>query len=136
MIMDHITIATRGSLLAMWQARWVQDLLQKAQERPVHIKTLKTTGDLMQDKSTTPVTVLSSVPHWSTGKGVFVKEIQQALIAGDAQIAVHSMKDVPIPQTPGLCLAGMLPRAAANDVIVLSPKTLKLLKMLVLELTN
>ena len=78
-------IATRGSPLALWQARWVQEhILEQHPEISVELLILKTTGDLIQDRP------LSEVG----GKGLFIKELETALLDGRADMAVHSMKDV------------------------------------------
>ena len=78
-------IATRGSPLALWQARWVQDnIIERYPEITVELLILKTTGDRIQDRP------LSEVG----GKGLFIKELETALLDGRADMAVHSMKDV------------------------------------------
>jgi len=78
-------IATRGSPLALWQARWVQEnILEQHPEISVELLILKTTGDRIQDRP------LSEVG----GKGLFIKELETALLDGRADMAVHSMKDV------------------------------------------
>lgn len=78
-------IATRGSPLALWQARWVQkNILEQYPEISVELLILKTTGDSIQDRP------LSEVG----GKGLFIKELETALLDGRADMAVHSMKDV------------------------------------------
>ena len=80
-----LKIATRGSPLALWQARWVRgNILERYPEITVELLILKTTGDLIQDRP------LSEVG----GKGLFIKELETALLAGRADLAVHSMKDV------------------------------------------
>ena len=78
-------IATRGSPLALWQARWVQkNIFEQHPEISVELLILKTTGDRIQDRP------LSEVG----GKGLFIKELETALLDGRADMAVHSMKDV------------------------------------------
>ncbi len=78
-------IATRGSPLALWQARWVQEnIFEQHHEISVELLILKTTGDRIQDRP------LSEVG----GKGLFIKELETALLDGRADMAVHSMKDV------------------------------------------
>ena len=78
-------IATRGSPLALWQARWVQEnIFEQHPEISVELLILKTTGDRIQDRP------LSEVG----GKGLFIKELETALLDGRADMAVHSMKDV------------------------------------------
>ncbi len=90
--MDSLTIATRGSALALWQAHFTRDTLRKCYpDLSVKILTLTTTGDRILEKSLAKI----------GGKGLFVKEIEEALQDGRAQIAVHSMKDVPVIETEG-----------------------------------
>lgn len=109
MTTEPIRIATRGSRLALVQARLAGDALQKQTGRPYALVTVKTTGDKFMGD-------LSKVG----GKGVFVKEIEEALQAGEADIAVHSMKDVPgaEEQPEGLVIAAILPREDIRDVCV------------------
>ncbi|MDR0454730.1 MAG: hydroxymethylbilane synthase [Deferribacteraceae bacterium] len=86
-----VTIATRGSELALWQANHIKDMIEREHpEVKVSLNVIKTTGDKILD---VPLATIG-------GKGLFVKEIEDALLAGKADIAVHSMKDVPaiIPQ--------------------------------------
>lgn len=84
--MDHIRIATRGSKLALWQAEHIKALLLETYPHlDVSLEIIKTKGDKIQDVPLAQV----------GGKGLFVKEIEEALLDGRADIAVHSMKDVP-----------------------------------------
>lgn len=119
-------IATRKSPLALWQANYVKQLLE-AQEYspPVSLLPVVTTGDVLQGKPLREYT-LEKASHtpFETGKGLFIKEIQEALCDGRAHVAVHSMKDLPVPQTQGLCTGALLPRAMPCDALVLSPKVL------------
>ncbi|MDY7000653.1 MAG: hydroxymethylbilane synthase [Thermodesulfobacteriota bacterium] len=97
--MKKLTIATRGSKLALWQAEHVKALLEK--EYPgieVELLKIKTTGDKILDVPLAKV----------GGKGLFVKEIEEALLDGRADLAVHSMKDVPVELPEGLML-GIIP---------------------------
>ncbi|HXW68644.1 MAG TPA: hydroxymethylbilane synthase, partial [Dissulfurispiraceae bacterium] len=81
-----IIIGTRGSALALWQAEWVKAGLEKLSAGvQVELNKIKTTGDKILDVPLAKV----------GGKGLFVKEIEEALLEGRADIAVHSMKDVP-----------------------------------------
>ncbi|NPA12332.1 MAG: hydroxymethylbilane synthase [Epsilonproteobacteria bacterium] len=79
-----LTIATRGSKLALWQAEWVKKELEKLGNE-VDLKVVTTTGDKILDK---PLAQIG-------GKGLFIKEVEEALLRGDAQVAVHSLKDFP-----------------------------------------
>ena len=82
-----ITIGSRGSQLALWQANWVKSQIERFNDGlEVHIRIIKTSGDIIKD---VPLAKIG-------GKGLFVKEIEEALLAKDIDIAVHSMKDVPI----------------------------------------
>lgn len=106
--MSRLTIATRGSALALWQANHVRDALLVA--RPgieVELLTLKTTGDKILDR---PLAAIG-------GKALFVKEIEEALLDGRAHIAVHSMKDVPAALAPGLHMAATSKRADPFDAL-------------------
>lgn len=108
-----IRIATRASRLALWQAEHVRDLLKSAApERAVEIVPLSTIGD--RDK-TEALTRLGG----GSGVGVFTREIQAALLDGRADVAVHSLKDLPTEPVDGLCLAAVPARGAMFDVLVL-----------------
>ncbi|SFF52768.1 hydroxymethylbilane synthase [Fontimonas thermophila] len=104
-----LRIATRESPLALWQARHVQHALQRAHPGlEVQLVPMTTQGDRML------ATSLSALG----GKGLFVKELEQALLEHRADIAVHSMKDVPVHQPQGLCLAAYLPGEDPRDAFV------------------
>ncbi|MEO1959168.1 MAG: hydroxymethylbilane synthase [Nautiliaceae bacterium] len=79
-----LKIATRGSKLALWQAEWVKKRLEKLGHE-VELKIVITTGDKILDKPLADI----------GGKGLFIKEVEEALLRGEAQIAVHSLKDFP-----------------------------------------
>ncbi|MDW8336604.1 MAG: hydroxymethylbilane synthase [Tepidimonas sp.] len=102
-----LTIATRESRLALWQAQHVQALLQAAGHR-VRLLGLTTRGDQILDRT------LSKVG----GKGLFVKELEVALEEGRADLAVHSLKDVPMELPAGFALAAVLPREDPRDAWV------------------
>lgn len=107
--MSVLRIATRESPLALWQAHHVQALLAAAHpELQVALLPMTTLGDQRLEGS------LSKVG----GKGLFVKELEQALLDGRADIAVHSMKDVPADQPEGLMLATYLPGEDPRDAFV------------------
>ena len=105
-----IVIATRESRLALWQATHVQQLLQ-ARGHAVTLLGMTTRGDQILDRS------LSKVG----GKGLFVKELENALEDGRADIAVHSLKDVPMDMPPGFTLACVMERDEPRDALV-SPR--------------
>jgi hydroxymethylbilane synthase len=105
----NIKIGTRGSSLAVTQANLVADLIKK--ERPdvnIEIRIIKTSGDIMQDVSLLKI----------GGKGVFVKEIEDALLSSTIDLAVHSMKDAPTETPAGLAFAAVLPREDVRDILV------------------
>src|SRR5262252_4274323 len=108
-----LRIGTRGSKLALIQARLVRDALAAALPAlmpPDVIETvvIKTTGDAIQDRPLAE----------AGGKGLFVKEIEEALLSGRIDAAVHSMKDMPTAQPAGLVIASFLPREDARDVLI------------------
>lgn len=105
-----IRIATRTSDLALWQAHYVAGLLIELSEPPeVEIVHITTSGDRDQ------ASALSAFG----GSGAFTREVQHAVLDGRADIAVHSLKDLPTQSAPGLTLAAVPQRAATGDVIVL-----------------
>lgn len=107
--MKKLVIATRGSALALWQANHIRDrILVLAPELEVTLSVIKTRGDIILDVP------LSQVG----GKGLFVKEIEEALLSGAADLAVHSMKDVPMFLPEGLLLAAVPERANPTDVLL------------------
>jgi hydroxymethylbilane synthase len=107
-----LRLGTRGSKLALTQAGLVRDALVAADiglpERAIEIVPIRTTGDVIQDRP------LSE----AGGKGLFVKEIEEALFAGRIDAAVHSMKDMPTTQPMELFIASFLPREDARDVLI------------------
>jgi len=104
-----IRIATRKSPLALWQAEHVRERLQAAHPGlVVELLTMSTQGDKILD---TPLAKIG-------GKGLFVKELEQSLLEGRADIAVHSMKDVPVELPPGLHLPVILEREEPRDAFV------------------
>ena len=110
--LQHCVIATRESPLAMWQALHIQDRLRKHYPKAqVDILGMTTRGDQILDKT------LSKVG----GKGLFVKELEAAMLAGEADLAVHSLKDVPMELPEGFVLAAVCTREDPRDAFV-SPK--------------
>ena len=102
-----LVIASRGSQLALWQARWVAAQLSAA-GHPCRIEIVKTTGDKITD-----------VPLAKVGtKGLFTKEIEEALLDGRADLAVHSLKDLPTELPEGLVLAAVPEREDPRDAVV------------------
>jgi len=104
-----IVIATRGSMLALWQANHIKDSIEKEHSgTSVELLKIKTTGDKILDVPLAKV----------GGKGLFVKEIEEALIDGKADLAVHSLKDVPTELPQGLGLAAITEREDARDALI------------------
>jgi hydroxymethylbilane synthase len=104
-----LKIGTRGSALALTQARWVADQLKnQLPDVGVEITVIKTKGDIMQDVSLAKI----------GGKGVFVKEIEDALLRGDIDLAVHSMKDVPVDLPDILEIGITTEREDPRDVLI------------------
>ncbi len=107
--MQKVVIATRGSALALWQAEHIKSkLMQEHKSLEVELLVLKTKGDIILDVPLAKV----------GGKGLFVKEIEEALLDGRADIAVHSMKDVPMQLPQGLILAAIPEREILSDVFL------------------
>src|SRR5262245_58371410 len=107
--MSILRIATRQSKLALWQAEHVAAQLRAAHPKlQVELVRITTTGDRILDR---PLAAVG-------GKGLFIKELEVALAEGRADIAVHSMKDVPSELPSGMHLAAMLPRVDARDAFV------------------
>ncbi len=105
----QLRIGTRGSALALWQAEWVKaQLLAAHEELAVELLVIKTTGDKILDVPLAKV----------GGKGLFVKEIEEALLDGKADLAVHSVKDMPAELPEGLHLAVMPPREDPRDALI------------------
>ena len=104
-----LRIATRKSPLALWQANHVRDaLLARNPELEVELVTMTTQGDKILD---TPLAKVG-------GKGLFVKELETGMLEGRADLAVHSMKDVPVEFPEGLGLAAVLPREDPRDALI------------------
>jgi hydroxymethylbilane synthase len=111
-----VRIATRRSALAKWQANHVRDLLLAREPGlPVELLELMTRGDRILDVPLAEV----------GGKGLFVKEIEDALLRREAQIAVHSMKDLPAVLADGLIIAAVPPREDPRDALVSKGKRLE-----------
>ena len=105
----ELVIGTRRSKLALWQAEWVHARLRELEpELAVSLKRIKTTGDKILD------TPLASIG----GKGLFVKEIEEALLRGEIDLAVHSMKDVPTRLPAGLEILAIPEREDPRDVLI------------------
>ena len=104
-----VTIGSRGSPLALWQANWVKGLLlENHSDLAVDIKIIKTSGDKIQNMP------LSKIG----GKGLFVKEIEEGLLKREVDFAVHSMKDMPISFPMNLCIACVTKRENPFDALI------------------
>ena len=111
MSQQRLRIGTRASRLALWQAEWVQSSLQKFHPGlQVELTKIQTEGDRILD---VPLAKIG-------GKGLFVKEIEEALLDGRIDLAVHSMKDVPTQLPPGLEMCCITERADPRDCLVLA----------------
>lgn len=107
-----LRLATRGSALALAQAHYVRARLQTLLPGlRIDVQVFKTSGDWLQDK--TQREMPGSLP-----KGLFTKELENALLEGEADLAVHSLKDLPTELPDGLCLAAISPREEARDVLL------------------
>src|ERR1041385_6937515 len=102
-----LRLGTRGSRLALAQAGLVRDGLA-AFNVACQLVPLKTTGDRIQDRPRAA----------AGGKGLFTKELEEALLRGEIDLAVHSMKDVPVVLPVGLTIVALLPREDARDVFI------------------
>jgi hydroxymethylbilane synthase len=106
---NPLRIGTRGSQLALWQARAAVAAIEAAGGPPCELSVIRTSGDRLAEAP------LSEVG----GKRLFVKEIEDALAHGDVDVAVHSCKDMPADLPAGLAVAAVLPREMPNDAVVL-----------------
>src|SRR4030095_12126181 len=108
-----LVIGSRGSKLALWQSEQAKTRLKFINPNiDITIEVIKTTGDVKSD----PLTVIG-------GKGVFTKELEDALLDGRIDIAVHSLKDLPTFLPPGLSISAIGEREDARDALVLSIRT-------------
>lgn len=109
MTKNKVVIGTRASKLALWQAEWVKSELQRTNHGlQVELNKIKTSGDKILDVPLAQV----------GGKGLFVKEIEEAMLRGEADLAVHSMKDVPTEFPEGLELAVICKREDPRDAFI------------------
>jgi hydroxymethylbilane synthase len=106
--LEKLTVATRGSALALWQAHHVSGLVSQ-RGLATELLILKTTADRVQDR----------MLHEIGGKGLFIRELEQALLDRRADFAVHSLKDMPARVLSPFTLPAILPRHAPTDVLIL-----------------
>jgi len=105
----NIVIGSRGSQLALWQANWVKSELERLHDNvDIDIRIIATSGDIIQD---VPLAKIG-------GKGLFVKEIEEALLANEIDLAVHSMKDVPIELPTELGISVITKRENPLDALI------------------
>ena len=108
-MVDQLIIASRESPLAMWQAEHIQSRIQALYPKlKINIQGFKTQGDLILDQSLATI----------GGKGLFIKELEQALVEHKAHLAVHSMKDLPMDMPAGFCIAAITEREDPRDALV------------------
>lgn len=106
--MNRLIIATRGSKLALWQSEYIKARLEAHHNIEVELKIMMTKGDKILD---TPLALIG-------GKGLFTKELQEAMLRGEAHLAVHSLKDVPTVFPKGLCLSAITKREDSRDAFL------------------
>ena len=107
--MEILKIATRKSVLAMWQSEHIRDkILSRYPELAVELTGMKTKGDVILD---TPLAKIG-------GKGLFTKELEDSMLSGETHIAVHSLKDVPVVFPDGLVLAAICSREDVRDAML------------------
>ena len=106
--MSKIIIGTRGSELALWQANYIKSELENIGQE-VELKIITTKGDAIQHLSFDKI----------EGKGFFTKELEDALLNGDIDMAVHSMKDLPTTQPEGLKIAAVSYRDLPEDWLII-----------------
>ncbi|HYO99233.1 MAG TPA: hydroxymethylbilane synthase [Pyrinomonadaceae bacterium] len=106
---EHFIIGSRGSKLALWQSEWVKARLTELHPRTeIRIEIIKTSGDVMQN---VPLAVIG-------GKGVFTKELEEALLAEEIDLAVHSLKDLPTTLPDNLSITAVTEREDARDALI------------------
>src|SRR5205823_6318221 len=115
-----LRLGTRGSALALWQANWTKSQLeQRWPDLAVELVPIKTTGDKILDVPLAKV----------GGKGLFTKEIDEALLGGRIDLAVHSMKDIPFQLPPGIEFGAIPEREDSRDAFISSGRKLEELQI-------
>jgi len=110
-----LRIGTRGSALALWQANFVAESLRKLHGVEVDLIRIRTSGDRLL---AAPVAQVNAQMSAESGKGIFIKELEEALLAGAIDLAVHSMKDVPTETPDGLAFAAVTLREDSRDCVI------------------
>jgi hydroxymethylbilane synthase len=111
----RLRIGTRGSSLALWQANHIADSLAKLHGVETELVRIRTSGDRLQSAS---VAQVNDAIGAEGGKGIFIKEIEDALLSGAVDLAVHSMKDVPTETPAGLAFAAITRREDPRDCLI------------------
>ena len=110
--MKLLRIATRGSALALWQANHIRERLAQLHDIESELIRIRTSGDKFQGAS------VAQVSEQAGTKGIFIKELEEALLAGTADLAVHSMKDVPTENPAGLVFPAITKREDVRDCLI------------------
>ena len=110
--MKPLRIATRGSALALWQANYIRERLAQLHGVESELVRIRTSGDNFQSSSA------AEVSQQTGTKGIFIKELEEALLAGTADLAVHSMKDVPTENPAGLIFPAITKREDVRDCLI------------------
>lgn len=110
--MKPLRIATRGSALALWQANHIRERLAQLHGIESELIRIRTSGDHFQSAS------VAQVSEQTGTKGIFIKELEEALLAGAADLAVHSMKDVPTENPAGLIFPAITQREDVRDCLI------------------
>jgi hydroxymethylbilane synthase len=114
-LIHKITIGTRGSQLALWQTNWVKAEIQKRHPAiDVEVQVISTKGDRVLDVSLPKL--------GEQGKGLFTKELEDAILEGRVDLAVHSLKDLPTELPPGLHIGAICEREDVRDALVARPE--------------
>jgi len=111
-----LRIGTRASALALWQANHIADVLKRLAGIETELVRIRTTGDRLQSASLARMN--EQIGAEAGTKGIFIKELEEALLAGTIDLAVHSMKDVPTETPPGLVLAAITRREDPRDCLI------------------
>lgn len=114
--MTHLRIGTRGSALALWQANFIAERLRQSSGAEIEIVRIRTSGDHMQAASVAKP--LAEYSAENVAKGIFIKELEDALLAGSVDLAVHSMKDVPTETPAGLAFPAITQREDPRDCLI------------------
>lgn len=113
--MKPLRIGTRGSALALWQANHIAEILTRTHGIETELVRIRTSGDRLQSAS---VAQLNEAIGAEGGKGIFIKELEEALLAGTIDLAVHSMKDVPTEIPAGLAFPAITRREDPRDCLI------------------